>query len=116
METAKSTYIPPPAIKPKSSLPQNSRKKRQLEETATGRVTKRSKIAKDADNEPAVELVTEQDTNTQAFKQPTLVTGAKLKDYQLEGVAWMAGLYQNGISGILGGFGDLVPYDKSLIV
>lgn len=37
-----------------------------------------------------------------AFKQPALLTGATLKDYQLEGVAWMAGLHQNGISGILG--------------
>lgn len=36
------------------------------------------------------------------FTQPVLVTGAKLKDYQLEGVAWMTGLYNNGISGILG--------------
>ncbi|KAM5545483.1 hypothetical protein V8D89_000521 [Ganoderma adspersum] len=35
------------------------------------------------------------------FQQPALVTGATLKDYQLEGVAWMAGLHQNGISGIL---------------
>lgn len=38
----------------------------------------------------------------EAFVQPDLVTGAKLKDYQLEGVAWMVSLYENGISGILG--------------
>ncbi|KZT01956.1 uncharacterized protein LAESUDRAFT_738942 [Laetiporus sulphureus 93-53] len=36
-----------------------------------------------------------------AFEQPALITGATLRDYQLEGVAWMAGLYQSGISGIL---------------
>lgn len=36
------------------------------------------------------------------FTQPVLVTGGKLKEYQLEGVAWMVGLFQNGISGILG--------------
>lgn len=35
------------------------------------------------------------------FRQPRLVTGTKLRDYQLEGVAWMAGLHENGISGIL---------------
>lgn len=35
-------------------------------------------------------------------RQPALVTGAKLKDYQLEGVEWMISLDQNGISGILG--------------
>lgn len=36
------------------------------------------------------------------FQQPGLVTGGTLKDYQLEGVAWMASLWENGISGILG--------------
>ena len=32
------------------------------------------------------------------FEQPALVTGAKLKQYQLEGVQWMVSLDQNGIS------------------
>ncbi|KAJ6577684.1 SNF2 family N-terminal domain-containing protein [Mycena capillaripes] len=36
-----------------------------------------------------------------AFPQPALVTGARLKDYQLEGLQWMVGLNQQGISGIL---------------
>lgn len=36
------------------------------------------------------------------FEQPALVTGAKLKQYQLEGLQWMVSLDQNGISGILG--------------
>jgi len=36
------------------------------------------------------------------FPQPALVTGAKLKDYQLEGVEWMVSLDKNGVSGILG--------------
>ncbi|KAF5376438.1 hypothetical protein D9615_008658 [Tricholomella constricta] len=36
------------------------------------------------------------------FQQPALVTGAKLKKYQLEGLQWMVSLDQNGISGILG--------------
>lgn len=39
--------------------------------------------------------------NTYVFEQPRLVSGTRLKDYQLEGVAWMAGLHENGISGIL---------------
>ncbi|KIJ97478.1 hypothetical protein K443DRAFT_681497 [Laccaria amethystina LaAM-08-1] len=41
------------------------------------------------DDEPAV------------FSQPSLITGAKLKSYQLEGLQWMVSLDQNGISGIL---------------
>lgn len=36
------------------------------------------------------------------FQQPALITGAKLKGYQLEGLQWMVSLDQNGISGILG--------------
>lgn len=38
------------------------------------------------------------------FQQPALITGAKLKPYQLEGLQWMVSLDQNGISGILGDF------------
>ncbi|KAJ7615437.1 SNF2 family DNA-dependent ATPase [Roridomyces roridus] len=36
-----------------------------------------------------------------AFTQPPLVTGARLKDYQLEGLQWMVSLYDQGLSGIL---------------
>ena len=32
---------------------------------------------------------------------PNLADGCQLKDYQLEGVRWMASLYENGVSGIL---------------
>lgn len=40
----------------------------------------------------------------ESFQQSYLVSGGTLKDYQLEGVAWMATLWENGISGILGTF------------
>lgn len=36
-----------------------------------------------------------------SFRQPDLVTGAKLRDYQLAGVQWMISLYENGLNGIL---------------
>lgn len=36
-----------------------------------------------------------------SFKQPALVTGATLRDYQLRGVEWLVGLFENGINGIL---------------
>lgn len=40
--------------------------------------------------------------NKAIFKQPAnLAPGCKLKDYQLEGVRWLASLYENGVSGIL---------------
>lgn len=33
--------------------------------------------------------------------QPTLVTGGSLRPYQLKGLAWLKGLYENGMNGIL---------------
>ncbi|BEI90220.1 uncharacterized protein CcaverHIS019_0302900 [Cutaneotrichosporon cavernicola] len=36
-----------------------------------------------------------------SFRQPDLVTGATLRDYQLAGVQWMISLYENGLNGIL---------------
>lgn len=42
------------------------------------------------------------DEEPPVFMQPALITGAKLKPYQLEGLQWMVSLDQNGISGILG--------------
>ncbi|KAJ3896923.1 SNF2 family DNA-dependent ATPase [Lentinula edodes] len=39
---------------------------------------------------------------SQVIRQPSLITGATLKPYQLEGLQWMASLHTNGISGILG--------------
>jgi len=50
----------------------------------------------------AVEEDTDDEHEPHVFQQPSLVTGAKLKPYQLEGLQWMVSLDQNGISGILG--------------
>ena len=47
-----------------------------------------------------------------SFEQPALVTGAKLRDYQLAGVQWMISLYENGLNGILAdemGLGKVRP-------
>ena len=49
-----------------------------------------------------VEEDTDEEHEPSVFQQPSLVTGAKLKPYQLEGLQWMVSLDQNGISGILG--------------
>ncbi|KAK6537587.1 hypothetical protein TWF694_011767 [Orbilia ellipsospora] len=52
-----------------------------------------------------------EDDKTEAFgakateqlntRQPRLVTGCVMKDYQLEGLEWMASLFENGLNGIL---------------
>ncbi|KAF9428423.1 hypothetical protein BGZ94_002442 [Podila epigama] len=38
---------------------------------------------------------------TISARQPSLVTGGILRDYQLAGVEWMVSLYENGLNGIL---------------
>ena len=35
------------------------------------------------------------------MEQPKLVTGGKLREYQMEGVKWLINLYENGLNGIL---------------
>ncbi|KAI0084539.1 SNF2 family N-terminal domain-containing protein [Irpex rosettiformis] len=109
MQKAKATYVPPASsTKPKSSRSstKKSQKKRPLDNSGstTNRASKRKKVvdtSSEVDEDVSVEDEKDEDADNQAFKQPILVTGTKLKDYQLEGVAWMAGLYNNGISGIL---------------
>ncbi|TFK32975.1 SNF2 family N-terminal domain-containing protein [Crucibulum laeve] len=52
-------------------------------------------------NGEVVKHTEEGEEEAPVFEQPTLITGAKLKQYQLEGLQWMVSLDQNGISGIL---------------
>lgn len=54
-------------------------------------------------NESDVKSATGQNADlvTTSFKQPKLITGATLRDYQLYGVEWLIGLYENGLNGIL---------------
>jgi len=49
------------------------------------------------------------------LKQPSLITGAKMKDFQLEGLQWMISLHANGISGILGASTDSINWHILLI-
>lgn len=38
---------------------------------------------------------------TPQARQPALVTGAEMREYQLDGFEWLVGLYENGLNGIL---------------
>ncbi|KAJ3808154.1 SNF2 family DNA-dependent ATPase [Lentinula lateritia] len=59
------------------------------EEEEESLASKRRKFSKPSEDAP------------QVIRQPSLITGATLKPYQLEGLQWMASLHTNGISGIL---------------
>ncbi|THH31280.1 hypothetical protein EUX98_g2915 [Antrodiella citrinella] len=125
MDKARSTNLPTVAVtKPKSKAipkgsipkfetsnkPASSRKPRSYVGGTRGKKRAHAMVEDDEDdNEESkrmkltddVQVVPFPEEDSQTFTQPALITGAKLKSYQLEGVAWMAGLYQNGISGIL---------------
>lgn len=51
---------------------------------------------------PKLEATEDLAKATPTLQQPSLITGATMKPYQLEGLHWMASLHTNGISGILG--------------
>ncbi|CAK5269440.1 unnamed protein product [Mycena citricolor] len=80
-----------------------SHMRRKQAEKAKEKNTSRSYPRKRRRTDEAEEAVVsaEEDEDTGAFPQPALVTGATLKDYQLEGLQWMVSLNAQGISGIL---------------
>lgn len=67
---------------------------------ASGRGNGKKKKGLDGEAIP-VDVEGHEDDEPAVFSQPSLITGAKLKSYQLEGLQWMVSLDQNGISGIL---------------
>ncbi|KAG1719217.1 SNF2 family N-terminal domain-containing protein [Suillus lakei] len=84
--------------KPESSkrrLPKRGKKRSRVEESDEEEAPP---VKQQIQQPPAVEG---ENGQRQKFPQPALVTGATLKDYQLEGVEWMVSLDKNGISGIL---------------
>ncbi|KIK69911.1 hypothetical protein GYMLUDRAFT_34310 [Collybiopsis luxurians FD-317 M1] len=105
MDNASSTmydYIEVPSSKSKSKKKGAATRKRgrkrtiveseEEEEDEEALASKRRKIPESTGD--AIET-------TPVLKQPSLVTGAKLKSYQLEGVQWMASMHNSGFSGIL---------------
>ncbi|WVQ76464.1 hypothetical protein IAR50_006132 [Cryptococcus sp. DSM 104548] len=95
--------------------PEAEVKGKRKRESVGGKGKKRAKVEDRAEPEPLESpvkpngdaddkdgAVIEAEENIQySFKQPELVTGAKLRDYQLAGVQWMISLYENGLNGIL---------------
>ncbi|TDL18206.1 hypothetical protein BD410DRAFT_793521 [Rickenella mellea] len=79
------TKLPPAAA---------GQKRRRARAAPSSRKRKHSAIVDSESEEETIEEVL-------AFQQPASITGATLKPYQLEGVAWMVSLYESGISGIL---------------
>ncbi|KAG8688857.1 hypothetical protein FRC08_011230 [Ceratobasidium sp. 394] len=66
-----------------------------IDSGALEKATKRAKGDKVAAAPAAEEPV------KHSMEQPALITGATLKDYQLDGVQWITSLWENGLNGIL---------------
>ena len=74
-----------------------------------GSVSKRSRESKndltelDADEKAMMGEGDESDNIQPAVvtRQPSIITGGKLREYQIEGLQWMVRLCENGINGIL---------------
>uniref|UniRef100_D8Q475 SNF2 family DNA-dependent ATPase n=1 Tax=Schizophyllum commune (strain H4-8 / FGSC 9210) TaxID=578458 RepID=D8Q475_SCHCM len=103
--------IAPPA--PPTPPPAKKAKRKPAPKKGRGKRTK-AEASEDEENEAPVkkrktgegEAVAEEDEKPvfsarAPIAQPKLITGATMKDYQLEGLRWMVGLDSNGVSGIL---------------
>lgn len=82
------------------SVSSGGRKRARVESGYESEGESSSKRRKMAD-EP-LHLTKEEEEEIPILPQPGLVTGARMKPYQLEGLQWMTSLHSNGISGILG--------------
>ncbi|KAI6127160.1 SNF2 family DNA-dependent ATPase [Pisolithus sp. B1] len=95
--------------KPKSTNASSTRKRGTYQRAARKRPRLSDELEhddKDANESSAVKEEVKPDANDASaprpkFLQPSLITGATLKDYQLDGVEWMVSLDKNGVSGIL---------------
>ncbi|KAE9402335.1 hypothetical protein BT96DRAFT_974382 [Gymnopus androsaceus JB14] len=92
-------------LRPEPSKSKSKSKKKIVASRGKGR--KRAIVESDESDEevsnkrPKVEATEDAVKATPILAQPSLITGATLKPYQLEGLHWMASLHANGISGIL---------------
>lgn len=87
------------------------KQKREAESNTTSPARKKRRSGATRDSKPVVSANEHDElshaeyddsaTNGYTFQQPALVTGAKLRGYQLAGVQWMISLYENGLNGIL---------------
>lgn len=85
---------------------QKAEKKRLKEEKINGGSTSKKQKTNGGQvskgQQSAVDTVKSVGTAKPIFIQPpNLSTDCVLKDYQLEGVRWLASLFENGVSGIL---------------
>ncbi|KAH0485931.1 MAG: uncharacterized protein KVP18_003657 [Porospora cf. gigantea A] len=68
---------------------------------AKAKNSKKKKETSKRSRRPTEEEEDPEENITRLSVQPSLLTGATLKNYQLEGLNWLISLYENGLNGIL---------------
>ncbi|KAG8981788.1 hypothetical protein FRB90_006988, partial [Tulasnella sp. 427] len=89
-----------------ASQKKNKNGKRKGGNAETGSPSKRARVEDGSAVATAAESKDEEEKKAKEeeilyMQQPSTVTGATLRDYQLAGVQWLALLYENGLNGIL---------------
>ncbi|GKY91643.1 hypothetical protein MPSEU_000136200 [Mayamaea pseudoterrestris] len=76
--------------------------KKRKRKGSAGATSKKAKAIENLKTAHAKDAIVRSEGKKAVFRQPPiLASGCVLKDYQLEGVRWLASLYENGVSGIL---------------
>ncbi|KAJ2629294.1 putative ATPase, partial [Coemansia sp. RSA 1290] len=85
-----------PAKRGRSAAARRSTKKQRLEDARCSEADAAGQAGNDEDEAPRVI-----NGETVSPRQPRTISGGIMKEYQLEGMEWLASLYENGLNGIL---------------
>ena len=94
------------AVDAERQLTKADKKGKKRKADGKGKASKKSK-KNNGESAEALKSAQIKDSVTREQKKPIFVQppnlskGCELKDYQLEGVRWLASLWENGVSGIL---------------
>ncbi|GMF25659.1 unnamed protein product [Phytophthora lilii] len=81
--------------------PANGKRKRGKKAAQDGNKKAKKGVDKLREVQGDKSMDTRQQPKKVEFKQPKLMTGGTLRDYQLEGIRWLCNLFENGLNGIL---------------
>ncbi|OWZ12920.1 hypothetical protein PHMEG_00013839 [Phytophthora megakarya] len=81
--------------------PTNGKRKRGKKATKASNKKTKKGVDKLREVQGDSAMDTRQQPKKVEFKQPKLLTGGTLRDYQLEGIRWLCNLFENGLNGIL---------------
>ena len=91
----------PPKLKKESSKITDFIKKENIQDAGAGATVQEALEEEAAAAQDGIKPGDIGVQNLHSARQPDLVSGGKMKQYQLEGLEWLCSLYENGLNGIL---------------